>query len=51
MAVLSPVAQVMNVDADQPGFGRSSDDAMPEGTVEEIGEDGEDVEDHLSGGG
>ena len=47
MAVLRERAQVVNIDGDQPRFARAPDDAVVERPAEEIGEDGQDVDDQL----
>ena len=48
MAVMRPGAQVVNVNLDQPGFRGFGDDAVLERALEEVGENGEDAEDHKS---
>ena len=46
MPVVRPGAEVVDVDLDQAGFGGFGDDAVLEGALKEVGEDGEDAEDH-----
>ncbi len=48
MAVLRPGAEVVDVDLDQAGFRGFGDDAVLEGALEEVGEDGEDAENHIN---
>ena len=47
MPVVRPVAEIVDVDLDQAGFGGVGDHAVLEGAVEEVREDGEDAENHL----
>jgi len=47
MTVMRPGAEVVDVDLEQAEFGGLGDDAILEGALEEVGEDGEDAEGHL----
>jgi hypothetical protein len=46
MAVVRPGAKVVDLDLKQPGFRGFGDDAILEGALEELGEDGEDAKNH-----
>ena len=46
MAVVRPVPQIVDLDFDESRFGCLSDDAVVEGALEEVREDGEDVKTH-----
>jgi hypothetical protein len=46
MPIVRPLAEVVDMDLDQTGFGGFRYDAVLERAVEEIRKDGEDSEDH-----
>ncbi len=46
VAVVGPIAEVVDEDADEAGLAGACEDAAVEGAAEELGEDGEDVEGH-----
>lgn len=51
MTIVRPFPKIVDVDLNQPGLRCFCDDAMPERSIEEIGEDGQDVKNHVRGVG